>query len=628
MKRRIVSVAEMTESWGLTFVSSEPLGNLESRTHRPVRLLLFLLGVTLSLLFLRVGQLTLFEGAYYRSLAEGNRVRATSEAAPRGTITDRSGTVLATNAADWRLIAVPGDLPGDAARRSEVLTRAARLASLDGGELASKVPSDGSDYHPALLATGLTHEQALSLQANYDLLPGITVEAVPVRSYPFAELYAHALGYTGQINPRELASVAEGRYAPSDLIGKTGLEARYEDLLHGINGARQIEVDSSGRPVKELSGLSPEQGYDLKLTLDHQLQTQMSSSLATMLEKTGASGAVGVALDPRSGAVLSYVSLPSYDTNKFSRGISGSDYQLLLKDPGHPLLDRVIAGIYPPGSTIKPFIGAVALDAGTITPGTTITGPAQIQVGGSTFPDWRAHGPGINLQRAIAVSSDVYFYGVGGGFDIFGVGKISGLGIERLSSGLSRFAFGQPTGIDLPGEGSGILPTPEWKRRVKGEPWYLGDTYHASIGQGDLSVTPLQLVTSLAAIANGGTIYRPHLVEESVSTAGVRRKTAPKVTKSGVYPPRVLAEIRSGMREMVTTGSGRPLADLPVEVAGKTGTAEYDIDNRNTHAWFEGFAPLQDPRLAIVVMIEGGGESFEAAIPVAREILAAYFRKS
>jgi penicillin-binding protein 2 len=624
-KRRYrVSFSQLSEAWGLTFVRSQgEIGSLEQHLRRPTVLLFSGIFIALLILAGRAGQLTLIEGTRHRDLADGNRIRAASIPAPRGDILDQGGVVIARNAADWRATVTPGDLPQDPAHRLRVLHRLSALTGTPVGELENLLKAD-SRSTAVVVARALDLTTALTIRSEYTALPGVSVEAAPVREYPYGPLYAHLLGYTGRIDERELASVERGRYAPEDQIGKTGLEAKYEDLLHGINGARQLEVDSLGRPVRNLAGVDPLAGTPLHLTIDHRLQLFMRDRLEKMVEEVGATGAVGVALDPRSGAVRGYVSLPSFDPNPFSRGISEDDYRALLHHSAHPLLDRVMVGTYPPGSTIKPFIGAVALDAGTITPQTTINGPKEIVIGGQSFPDYQARGPGVNLQRALMVSSNVFFYGVGGGFDIAGVGKISGLGIERLSAGLSRFAFGQPTGIDLPGEGSGVIPTPEWKRRVKGESWYLGDTYHASIGQGELTVTPLQLATSLAAIANGGTIYRPYLLDR----AGDGKKKSPHAVRNLGFSESALSEIRKGMRETVRAGSARSLASLPVEVAGKTGTAEFGPDNSSTHAWFEAYAPANDPTIALVVMIEGGGESFEAAVPPAKDILAAYFASS
>jgi penicillin-binding protein 2 len=628
MKRRrgkVYSFAQISEDWGTLFVpSGEELGSVESDTARPVWLFFLLTVAIFIILGVRLWQLTLVEGDHMRTLSDGNRIRKVSVAAVRGVIEDQHGAALVRNSPDYRLVVVPADLPKQSTAREALWQHLGALLHRNPTDLAA-AGTKTSSFDPLVIADKLTQDEAVIVETSYSSLPGVSVDSVPVRDYLYGDLYSQVLGYTGQASEQELSTLDRQRYSPDDQIGKTGIEGQYETLLHGSDGAKQIEVDAAGRLVKTLGNLNPIAGDSIRLTIDDRLQRQMQASLQAMLQKSKATGAVGVALNPKDGAVLAYVSLPSFDPNLFAHGISDADYQNLINNPGHPLLDRVISGTYAPGSTIKPYIGAVALDAGTITPDTTINGPASIQVGGATFPDWRTQGPGINLQKAIAYSSDIYFYGVGGGFNIQGVGSIKGLGIERLASGLQQFAFGKTTGIDLPGETSGIIPTPEWKDSAKHEQWYLGDTYHASIGQGDLSVTPMQLVTSLASLANGGTLYEPHLLDQVRSGDKIIRQAKPKVIRQQVYPSQTLEIVRSGMRQAVTSGTARPLQDLPVEMAGKTGTAEYGIDNAHTHAWFECFGPYSDPSIAMVVMLEGGGESFDAAVPVANEILKAYF---
>lgn len=623
--RRIPDFSEISSLWAEPWLTSDQdAGSLE----RPIqpRTTIFFLLIALGFIFLtlRLSQLTLAEGAHQRSLAEGNRLRAESLLAPRGVIADRSGAILARNLPDYRLVAVPANLPTGGALAS-LWQKAGALTGQPSGRLSAAAEVPAADrYQAVTLAAHLTSDQALAVEGDYSELPGLSIQTSPVRDYPYGALYAHLIGYTAAPSQAQAAKLDPSRYQSSDPIGETGLEESYEDQLHGTDGATQTEVDANGRPITTLRDVRATPGSSLALSVDSQLQRQMQTSLQAMLDHTSATGAVAVALNPKTGEVLGYVSLPSFDPNQFSQGISTSAYHALLDNPEHPLLDRVIAGTYPPGSTIKPFVASVALADGTVTPETTINGPAKITVGGQDFPDWRTQGPGINLQKAIAVSSDVYFYGVGGGYSIPGVGSIQGLGINRLASGLRKFAFGEPTGIDLDGEISGIIPDPAWKERTKSEQWYLGDTYHASIGQGDLSVTPLQLVTSLAALANGGTIYQPHLVTKITSATGKSQTIGPRVLAHQVFPAGVLQTVREGMRQTVTSGTARPLQDLPVEVAGKTGTAEYGADNNHSHAWFEAFGPYTDPTIALVVMIEGGGEGFDAAEPVANEILKAY----
>jgi penicillin-binding protein 2 len=318
------------------------------------------------------------------------------------------------------------------------------------------------------------------------------------------------------------------------------------------------------------------------------------------------------------------VSIPSYDNNKFSQGIKAEDYEAILNDEENPMLNRAISGIYPSGSIIKPVIAAAGLDQGVISEDTTINDPGEIKIGEWVFPDWKNHGI-VDVKKAIAVSCNVFFYAIGGGWE-----NIKGLGVDLIDQYLDRFGFGKTSGIELTGEAEGNIPTPEWKEEVKGEPWYLGDTYHLAIGQGDFLVTPLQMANALVGIANGGTLYKPHFVSKVIDPEGntVKEFDAEVLSDSLVDNDYSIEVVRQGMRQSVDsdTGSSRQLQDLPVSAGGKTGTAQYDAsDLERYHAWFTAFAPYDNPEIAIVVLVEKGGEGNEVAEPVANEILKYYF---
>lgn len=341
-----------------------------------------------------------------------------------------------------------------------------------------------------------------------------------------------------------------------------------------------------------------------------------------MVAKTRSRGGALVAIDPRNGEILALASAPTFDNNLFTQQKDPAALAALFQDERNPLFFRPTDGQYPSGSTMKPFVASAALSLGVITPTTTVNSTGGIRVGQWFFPDWQSGGHGItNVRKAIAQSVNTFFYMVGGGGDGF-----QGLGVSRLVPFLARFGFGQASGIDLPGEAIGLLPTPEWKEETKNERWYIGDTYHLAIGQGDVLVTPLQMAVATAAIANGGTVYQPRLVTTVEDAAGRRSALGPQTKGELVASSQTLAVVREGMRDGVLDGSSRAMQSLPVSSAGKTGTAQFG-NGSATHAWFTAFAPYEDPTLAIAVVVESGGEGHAAALPVARDVIAAYFER-
>jgi penicillin-binding protein 2 len=316
------------------------------------------------------------------------------------------------------------------------------------------------------------------------------------------------------------------------------------------------------------------------------------------------------------------VSVPYYDNNIFEGEVDSAEYSRLLQDPSLPLLNRATMGTYPPGSIIKIVTAAAGLQEGIITKNTSIETPQEIVIGEWKFPDWKYHTGVSNVTRAIAESNNIFFYAVGGGWD-----KIKGLGPDILGNYLSAFGFGAKSGVDLPSEASGLVPGPEWKESYKGEKWYLGDTYHVAIGQGDLLVTPLQMVKALSAVANGGRLLTPQLVNEVTNAEGeVIKNYSTKVERDNFISAEHISTVQQGMREAVVYGSGRILSDLPVSSAAKTGTAQF-FNNQKTHAWFECYAPYENPEIALVVLVEGGGGGYEVASPIAHEILQWYFSR-
>ncbi len=578
---------------------------------------LILLAVALlgsRLLFLQVTQ-----GGSNRLLAEGNRIRNQRIAPSRGVITDRAGTILARTVAAFGLELVPASLPKAKADREVIYALAASLSDTSIEAIQLLVGQQGlRSPSPILLVDHLSHEQALLAKIRIGSRPGLAVVDRPERQYTEAPGLGHVLGYTGAIAPDELERSAD--YSLGSETGKTGVEQTYEGLLQGKPGIEQVEVDSRGYQQRVVGQQAPISGDTVVLGIDLALQRRLGEALQKQLDEVGSTSGVAIIMDPRDGLIRALVSLPDYRNNEFATGISPDRYQELLSDPRSLFSNRAVAGQYPSGSVIKPVVAAGGLADGVISEGTTIDAPASIAVGDFVFPDWKRHGL-VDVKRALAVSSNVFFYSVGGGWE-----SIRGLGIERLNHYFELFGFGRTTGIDLPGEAAGLVPTPEWKQRVKGEPWYLGDTYHASIGQGDFLVTPIQLLVATATIANGGTIQTPHLLLADQPVDG----------QAGIGPPGArgplgiddqrLAVVRAGMRQGVTDGSSRLLQSLPVPLAGKTGTAQFGSEGK-THAWWTGFAPYDHPELVMTVFLEGAGAGNEVAVPLVRDVLGWYYAR-
>ncbi|MBU6389430.1 hypothetical protein KGQ71_02840, partial [Patescibacteria group bacterium] len=457
---------------------------------------------------------------------------------------------------------------------------------------------------------------------------------VPIRRYADYPSIGQLLGYVGPVNEDDIKS----GYTADQRIGKSGLEETYQHTLAGTPGKEQVEVDAYGeiassRPVVVEN--QPKDGQTLKLSLDAKIQKLVADSLQNAVnlrakvfgDKTKTLGASAVILNPNNGAVIAMVSLPDYDGNMFAQGITQKQYQDLLNNPADPLLNRAIQGEYPSGSTVKPLVGAGALQDGVISANTTWDTSVPIRIGDAVFPDWKQHGMS-NIEQAIAQSNDEFFYKVGGGQ---ASQHIQGLGIDRLNQVLDQFGLGKKTGIDLPGETAGLNPGPTWKQQTVGEPWYIGDTYHQSIGQGYLLVTPLQMATAVAAIANGGTLYQPQLGWSLVDSATGKETPLPhKILNANWISPANIRTIQQGM-ELSTEpgGTAQLLGKFGVKTAGKTGTAEFGTDGL-THSWYIGYAPADHPQYAYAILIEGDGnvtEATESSEPVAEEILRGIFNK-
>jgi penicillin-binding protein 2 len=573
-------------------------------------------------LFGRLLDLQISQGAYFRLLALGNSIRTSDIVAPRGLIVAEDGSLLVKNVPHFSLEITPAYLPAADEERATLFETITQVTGLpvDQHTLAEV----GRTLEPVVLADHIPYDQAIVWEVQLTNLPGITMAKRPDRAYEDIPGIAHILGYIGKISREELdAAQARGdrRYGYTSVIGKTGLELTYEDVLKGVDGKTQVEVDARGRKIRQLASIPPEPGHTLILALHRVVQETLSRSLADSVKRVGSQAGAAIAINPKTGGILGMASFPTFEPEVFSGGGSRDEAMRLLSNPNHPLVNRAIAGVYPPGSTIKPLWAAAALQEGIINTKSSVLSVGGFTVGQFAFRDWKAGGHGItDVKKAIAESVNTFFYAVTGGH-----GGIPGLGIERLEWYARQFGIGQVTGVDLPGEGRGFFPNPDWKRRTRGEGWFVGNTYQVGIGQGDVLVTPVELLIAEVSIVNGGELLRPRLAERIVDAEGLVVEEFPKEVIGRIpINPVHLEVVKEGMRMTVTDGSARTLADLPVEAAGKTGTAQY-ASNRKTHAWFFGFAPWQDPEIAILVLVEGGGEGTIAAAPVAKEVFRAYF---
>lgn len=585
------------------------VGNIVSRRRYRVSIVVVML--VLSFFLLRAGWFQVVEGTDYRARADSNRTRTHVLPAERGTITDYRGVVLARNTPSFTLVARITELPDDVAARKLLYERVALVVGGDATQFEQAVTEAGN-VPDALLLRDIPYSAALSYAVIDSDVVGIDLVLNDRRAYVTDSIpsLSGVLGYTAAISEDEFAREEGNGYVAYDRIGKQGVEKAYETLLRGTYGKEIFEVDSLGRYLRTIAKEDPVNGQRLTLAIDARLQAYIELALQSWLKGQDATRAAVVAMDPDSGELRALVSWPSYDANLFSAGIDAETYDALVNDPDRPLFPRAYAGEYPSGSTIKPLYAAAALTEGIITPSTSFVSVGGLQIGNRFFPDWRGGGHGVtNVYWAIADSVNTFFYTIGGGYDTF-----QGLGIDRLMAWCASFGFGAQSGLDLPGEADGFLPSKAWKEAEKGEPWYIGDTYNVSIGQGDMLVTPVQIARMTAVFANGGVLVTPHVI------AATDLPTARVVTEE------ITDVVRNAMRQTITVGSATSLQSVPVAVAGKTGTAQWSKSSP-PHSWFTGFAPFDDPSLVITVIVEDGGNQ-SLAIPITRDILTWYFSQT
>jgi len=590
-----------------------------------------LFGVGILFLFFKSFQLQILKREAFLDLAKSNYQRIYFKRANRGVIYDRNLNQLVFNDLSFDLMCKKEDLPLDPQKKESILLQVSEMTGEDFEEIVKKIEENG--FSEVLISENLDHETLILLEAKIKELPGFYIEENIKRLYTQGPTFSHVVGFLGRIEKEELK--ISKNYSITDYVGKSGLEKSYEEVLRGEKGKILVERDAQSRELSQKIISEPKSGKSLVLWLDSDLQKRIEKALQESIIRTGAKKGAAVAIDPKTGGVLALVSLPSFDNNLFFQKISPTKWEEIQKDPSNPFFNRAISGTYPTGSTIKPLIAVAALEEKIIAPLKKIFCEGKIKIENPWFPDqpwifrdWKAHG-WTDMRKAIAESCNVYFYTVGGGF-----GEIEGLGEERIKKYLELFGWGKPTLIDIPGERSGLIPDKEWKKayfeKEEQKIWLPGDTYNLSIGQGYLSVTPLQVAVSFGSLANGGKLLRPKIVKEiiegSKDSYKVIKEFQPEIIRENFIDPKNLKVVREGMREAVIYGSSYILSDLPVKAASKTGTAQTPIKDYY-HNWVTVFAPYEDPEIVLTIVIESVPKEQVAALPVAKEVLNWYFSK-
>jgi penicillin-binding protein 2 len=593
---------------------------------------LMLLGLAIltafGLLLTRFTWLQVVQQSYYHTLAEQNRISVVPVVPNRGLILDRNGLVLAANYSAYTLEVTPSKVP-NVERAIDDLAKVIDVTPRDRRRFR-KLMEESKNFESLPIRTRLTEEEVARFAVNRYRFPGFEIKARPFRSYPQGEVASHAIGYIGRINDADVKRIdAAGlttNYKGTDHIGKLGIEGAYEKELHGVTGSEQVEIDAGGRAIRSLSRNEPVSGNNLVMTLDLKLQRIAEEAFGDY--KGGL-----VAIDPRNGEVLALVSRPGFDPNLFVDGIDPQSWDALNNSPDKPLNNRALRGQYPPGSTIKPFMALAALEYKKRSPEYTISDPGWFTLPGVAhrYGDWKKGGHGmVNMHKAIEVSCDTYFYGLA-----------NEMGIDLIHNFMTRFGFGSRTGIDIDGELPGLAPSQEWKMQRFHQKWYAGDTVSVGIGQGYMLATPLQLATATAILANGGRIVHPHLLKaiQDAKTREIHQAVLPPDDQQATVKPENLALIREAMTDVTKPGgtAAAAFAKAPYAVAAKTGSAQvvgmkqgekYDERRMKKEHWdnalFIAFAPADDPKIAVGVMVENGQHGGSTAAPIARQMFDYY----
>jgi penicillin-binding protein 2 len=584
--------------------------------------------IAFALLFARFFQLQVVQHEAYASKAEDNRISIVPIAPNRGLILDRNGVVLARNYSAYTLEIFPAKVK-DVERTIQELGEVIDVQPKDRSRFR-KLHAETRNAESLPIRTRLSDEEVARFAANRYRFPGVEIKARLFRQYPYGALASHVIGYIGRISTKDQDRLAEldveANYRGSDFIGKAGLEASYEQELHGTTGMEQVEIDAAGRGIRTLARTPAQAGNNVSLTLDIKLQEIAEAAFG---ERRGAL----VAIEPSTGGLLAFVSMPGFDPNLFVDGIDPQSWAELNNSPDRPLNNRAIAGVYPPGSTFKPYMALAALELGKRTPRSAINDPGYFEFGGRRFRDSKAGGHGhVDLFKSIVVSSDTFYYQLA-----------NDMGIDAIAGFMGKFGFGSKSGIDLEGESTGVLPSPEWKqkrfRRPEQQKWYAGETISIGIGQGYNAYTPIQLGVALATLAANGSMYRPRLVShiDNLRT-GERRHIEPELLKRLPLRPENVEFVKRAMAGVNKQGTGaRAFGNAEYTSGGKTGTAQvvgmkqgekYDekkvAERHRDHSLFIVFAPLESPKIALMVIVENGGFGARAAAPIARTVLDYY----
>ena len=585
-----------------------PSGGSRARQRRAV----WVIGIGFLGLLLRLWYLQILEGHSFRVQALNNHLRLRPVEAPRGAILDRNGEVLVENRPAFDLYVTPGDVSNPAEVAAVLADVLQVVPDAIAQRLAERRPQP---FQPLLLRKDLDDRLVAAVEERKLELPGISIRVRPTRAYPGGAVAASILGYVSEVTQAQLQREEYRDFRPGESLGQAGVEQRFDGFIRGVDGGEEVVVDAQGRGVQLLSRIEPRSGANLFLTIDARVQAAAEAAF------TGKKGAV-IAMDPATGGIVALVSRPAYDPNLFVHRMTGRQWQAIAADPEHPLQNRAFQAQYPPGSIFKLIVAIAGLESGALTPETRFSAPEHFYLGTAKFDDWKKGGHGIlDLKGAITESANTYFYQAG-----------LRVGIDPIVEMAKAFGLGEPPGLNLGDEAKGHLPNPQPGR--PGHPdWSPADTVITSIGQGPVVASPLQLLEMVSAIANGGIVYRPHVVEKIVSLSGdLLEAYAPEVLRQVPVKPETLAFIRQAMLSVVEHGTGTRAKVAGLLIAGKTGTAQVVKKGEGKgqvglkdHGWFASFAPVDNPQLAVVVLVENGGFGGQVAAPIAKAVYEAAF---
>lgn len=596
-----------------SYFPQEETRDLQSRIYW----LFGLIVLALCGLLLRAWYLQVVKGKFYYELSENNRIRVVETPPPRGLIYDRNGALLVNNVPSFNLYVVPGDMPDQTA----ALSRLAGLIGMPQEEIVRRVTFKKEDpFFPIKIKDDLTMKEVALVEGHGLDLPGVKIEAEFKRNAIHGNLAAHLLGYVGEITQAQLESGSYQDLKRGGIIGQYGIEQTFDAVIRGIPGQKRIEVDALGHEIRVLEVNEPQRGNDVFLTLDLNVQKVAEEALG------GRNGAI-VAMDSKNGEVLAMVSHPAFNPNLLSQGASSEAWEAILKDEGRPLTNRVIQGQYPPGSTFKIVMGAALLETKEASPASRVECRGFLRFGNRNFRDWKRGGHGtVDLHRAMVESCDVYFYEMG-----------NRLGVDNIAKFSHLFGLGRPTGIELASEKGGLIPSTEWKRQARKEPWYPGETLSVSIGQGYVSTTPLQLAMMTNVVANKGVSHPPQLLKKIRNQETGSIEEIPTAEGKRIpFSPETFRVLQASLAGVVSDPQGTANGSKSqfVSIGGKTGTAQVVglkwgaqgklPDKFNDHAWFVGFAPVENPKIAVVVLVENGGHGGSAAAPLSKRVIEAY----